>query len=85
MLDRMIHSGGIVVCEERYLVAMRELQAEADTGQTTERYGGHCIPILPMKPDEQKFARVKFCEACVLIIVAKSDQIPSAEIPAFAK
>ena len=86
MVDRIIHSGGIVVCEEQYLIAMRELQAENDAGRgPAHRHGGHCVPILPMWPEEQKYARVKYCERCELIVVAKSDQIPSADIPAIAK
>ena len=85
MLDRIIHSGGIVVCEEEYLTSMRELQAESDAGRHAERHGGYVVPILPMWPDEQKYARVKYCERCELIVVAKSDQIPLEEIPAIAK
>lgn len=85
MVDRIIHSGGIVVCEEQYLTAMRELQSEADAGRKGERHGGHCTAILPMWPEEQKFARVNYCENCELIVAARSDQIPSDEIPAIAK
>ena len=85
MVDRIIHSGGIVVCEEQYLTSMRELQAERDVGRSAERHGGHVVPILPMWPKEQKYARVRYCERCELIVVAKSDQIPPEEIPAIAK
>lgn len=85
MLDRIIHSAGMVVCEEQYLTAMRAIQAEEDAGRAGHAHGGLCTAILPMWPDEQKFARVKYCERCELIVVAKSDQIPSEEIPAVAK
>ena len=85
MVDRIIHSGGIVVCEEQYLTAMRTIQAEEDAGRAGHAHAGHCVPILPMWPQEQKYARVKYCEQCVLIVVARSDQIPSSEIPAVAK
>jgi hypothetical protein len=86
MVDRIIHSRGIVVCEERYLTAMREIQAAEDAGRAGHADGGRCAHILPMTPmHEEKFARVKYCEACKLIIVARSDQIPSEEIPAVAK
>ena len=85
MVDRIIHSSGIVVCEEQYLTAMRELQAEQDAKRSAHRHGGHCVPILPMWPEEQKYARVKYCELCELIVVAKSDQIPPDEIPPIAK
>jgi hypothetical protein len=85
MVDRIIHSGGIVVCELRYLTAMRELQAEADAGRPAYRHAGDCVSILPMSPEGQKLAKVKYCESCELIVVAKSDQIPPNEVPEIAK
>jgi hypothetical protein len=85
MVDRIIHSSGIVVCEEQYLIGMRAVQAEEAAGRAGHANLGHCIAILPKWPEEGKYARVKYCERCVLIVVAKSDQIPPEEIPACAK
>jgi hypothetical protein len=86
MVDRIVHSSGIVVCEEQYLTAMRELQAEEDAGRgPAHRHLGHTEHVLPMWPSEQKYARAKYCSNCKLIVVAQSDQIPPEEIPAIAK
>jgi hypothetical protein len=86
MVRRLIHTSGIVVCEERYLVAMKELQAEADAGRRAHRDAGPVAAIVSMKPyEEQKYAYCDYCGTCHLIIVSADDVIPSDQIPRTAK
>ena len=77
MLDRLIYGGSITVCDDQMLRAMRELESGS-----THVNGGVVTAILEGLPTETKWARVKFCAACTLIVVASSDQIPREQIPA---
>ena len=77
MLDRLVYSDSIMVCTDQMLRAVHEQAAGA-----VHTDGGLVIPILPAFPKETKWARVKFCAACSLIVVAASDQIPREQIPA---
>ena len=85
MSARLLHSPGIIVCEERYLQGMWELQREEDAGRTARLSLGHVEVILPMAPEEEKYARCHYCERCELLVVSKSDEIPTDEVPRIAK
>jgi ribosomal protein L37AE/L43A len=86
MLRRIIHSGGIVVCENRYLAAMRKLQSDIDAGREGDEFGGHVEAIIPMNPvKEEKYAKCSYCDSCKLIVVRAADRIPSSDIPNVAK
>jgi hypothetical protein len=78
MAQRIVHSRGIVVCEERYLRTMWELQAAADAGRTgAEGFGGFADHVIPMEPmDEEKFARCEYCYDCHVAVIARDGLIP---------
>jgi hypothetical protein len=80
------HTAGLVVCEEKYLEAMRELQAEADQGRPARRDGGWAYGIVSMDPlGKQKYAYCEYCEQCELVVVRRADVIPDQLIPDIAK
>ncbi|HXE54921.1 MAG TPA: hypothetical protein VN541_18005 [Tepidisphaeraceae bacterium] len=86
MVDRIVHSSGIVVCENRYLDGMWEIQRAEDKGGSGQAELGHVAPILSMTPpDEQKYARCHYCENCTLIVVSANDVIPADQVPQVAK
>jgi hypothetical protein len=86
MLDRVVHSSGIVVCEPNYLDGMWDIQHAEDKGGSGHADLGHAVPIISMMPQhEQKYARCFYCEKCVLIVLSAGDVIPSDQVPKVAK
>jgi hypothetical protein len=81
----MLYTRGIVVCEERNLEAMHEMQMAEDAGKTAHVHGGHLEPIISMHPIQTKFAYCDFCSKCRLIVLAASDIVPLDLVPPIAK
>jgi hypothetical protein len=86
MLDRLVHSSGIVVCELKYLEGMWAIQHAEDKGKSAHRHLGNVAPIISMMPDhEQKYARCLYCEKCILIVLSADDIVPSEQVPQVAR
>ena len=85
MQREILHTGGIVVVENTYLEGMRDLQAEADAGRAARSHLGHVVAIIPMQPDEQKYAHCLYCDRCKVVVVGRADVISREEVPEVAR
>jgi hypothetical protein len=85
MNQRWVHSSGVVVIEEAYIEAMRYLQVEADAGRPGHAFGGAAEAIIPMWPQEQKYAKCQFCESCKAVFIMADDVLPQNDIPEIAR
>lgn len=85
MLDRIIHSSGVVVCEPAYLERMWEIQRAENKGLPGHADLGYVVPIISMSPEEQKYARCNYCERCTLVVISADDVIPRDQVPDVAR